>query len=577
MGTQAACCTPCCAAPVRGKASTLPLTPQASALPLAQQVEPCAEVEKAVVAAPPSQPPPPEQRPAPKARRWVRCSAEGASPLSGPCDVPVKPFGAIGGGDIAGGGGADCFAPAVLVLEAEFSPPSERGSARSLRVRARRPSGEEVAEVEMRPDEDLKALRLALEARSGVRPERQRLSFGEGRCCRDFSEATTVRECFGLSSVEEKDDKTLARQGSGTSSLARQGTASSLRQRASTAITDLDDLDTHDNDTQPQNTREWSEDYFGTMVHKPTGIRVSPEKGIHVDGVDYRLSAEDVEVLDGRLLGSGASGVVHEGRLKATGAPVAVKTLKAGADSETREQLLKEIRGLVQAEGCPYLIQWFSGWVDLSTGSVNVVVEFMDRGSLADLRRRANGQKVPAERVACIAAQVIRGLHFLQLRGLLHRDVKPENILHSQDGRVKLTDFGISKELSATMNVGTTFVGTATYMAPERASGGAYSYESDIWSAGLVIYELAAGRYPFCAASFPELFEALCEGPEPRLEASTCALPALRELVSRCLTRDQTKRPDAMALRSQALVANFAEADLAAFAAWLAADVQQPS
>merc|ERR1719277_1841442 len=107
-------------------------------------------------------------------------------------------------------------------------------------------------------------------------------------------------------------------------------------------------------------------------------------------------------------------------------------------------------------------------------------------------------------------------------------------------------------------------------MAPERASGCPYSYESDVWSAGLVFYELAAGRYPFCAASFPQLFEALCEGPEPRLEDSA-GPPALRDLVARCLTRDPERRPNAAALHSQELVASLVDEHIAAFAVWLAA------
>lgn len=377
-----------------------------------------------------------------------------------------------------------------------------------------------------------------------------------------------------------QEDEPYGRQGSGVSGMSthddrykRQGSnvsgVSSLRQRASTAgLSELNDLDTEPFETQPSPTREWSEDHFGTMLHKPTGLRVSPEKGIQVDGVDYRLSPEDVEISDGAILGCGASGVVREGRLKSSGLQVAIKTLKVGADKVKREQMLKEIRGLVQAEGCPYLIQWYSGYVDRATGSVHVVVELLNQGSLADLRKRHSGRAIPARHVACIAAQVVKGLRFLQVRDVLHRDVKPENILHTSEGKVKLTDFGISKEMHLA-DVSSTFVGTATYMAPERAAGDNYSFESDIWSAGMVFYELAAGRYPFCTSSFPELFVALCEGPEPRLEASTHP-PALRDLVARCLIREPAKRPDAAALQSHELVAGLVQSHLASFAAWLA-------
>merc|ERR1719343_416807 len=128
----------------------------------------------------------------------------------------------------------------------------------------------------------------------------------------------------------------------------------------------------------------------------------------------------------------------------------------------------------------------------------------MDRGSLADLRRRLEGAGMPEDHIACVAAQIVRGLQHLQTRKLLHRDVKPENILHNADGQVKLTDFGISKDLNSTVGVAATFVGTASYMAPERALGKDYSYQSDIWSAGMVVYELATGRYPFATTNFME-------------------------------------------------------------------------
>merc|ERR1719282_1155433 len=94
----------------------------------------------------------------------------------------------------------------------------------------------------------------------------------------------------------------------------------------------------------------------------------------------------------------------------------------------------------------------------------------MDRGSLADLRKRLGTGGVPADHLACVLAQVTRGLHHLQLRRILHRDVKPENILHNNAGQVKLTDFGISKDLDSTVGVAATFVGTASYMSPERGS-----------------------------------------------------------------------------------------------------------
>mmetsp|Transcript_91647 Transcript_91647/g.205211 ORF Transcript_91647/g.205211 Transcript_91647/m.205211 type:complete len:319 (-) Transcript_91647:83-1039(-) len=312
----------------------------------------------------------------------------------------------------------------------------------------------------------------------------------------------------------------------------------------------------------------WEVDADGALRHNPSGMRVSPDRGVEVDGQVYQLSPHDIDLDPDTTLGSGASGVVQAAIHKPTGMRVAVKTVKVD-NKDKREQMLHDIKGLIQAAGCPYLVQWYAGFVSKDAGLVHVVVELMDRGSLADLRRRLDGAGAPPQHLACIAAQITRGLHFLQTRCLLHRDVKPENVLHSLSGQVKLTDFGISKDLNSEVGVAATFVGTANYMSPERALGKDYSYQSDVWSAGMIIYELATGQYPFATRSFLELYECLCVKPEPRLDDG--AFPAmLRDFVAQCLTRDETKRPDASTLISHEFICGQGEPEVSALAAWLA-------
>merc|ERR1712232_260589 len=133
-------------------------------------------------------------------------------------------------------------------------------------------------------------------------------------------------------------------------------------------------------------------------------------------------------------------------------------------------------------------------------------------------------------------------------------DIKPENILHNAAGIVKLTDFGIAKDLDCTLAMAGTFVGTVTYMSPERCLGQEYSFASDIWSMGMVLFELATGRYPFAEiSSFPVLFEHLCDKPEPRLPEGEFP-PALCNFNALCLTRDVAKRADTESLRSHPFV-----------------------
>lgn len=312
----------------------------------------------------------------------------------------------------------------------------------------------------------------------------------------------------------------------------------------------------------------WCVGEDGSLRHNPSGMLVSPDRGVQIDGREYRLSPQDIEVDSSARLGSGSGGVVQAGVHKPTGMRVAIKTVKVD-NKEKREHMLAEMKGLIQAAGCPYLVQWYAGFVAKDTGLVHVVIELMDRGSLADLRRRLDdGVGVPSSQCACIAAQMSRGLQHLQSRRLLHRDIKPENVLHNIAGEVKLTDFGISKDLDSTVGIAQTFVGTANYMAPERALGKDYSFKSDVWSTGMVVYELAAGCYPFVTKNFLDIYENLCVQPEPRLD--TGVFPAaICDFVKLCLTRDEIKRGDAFALVEHELVRSQGQEQQAALAKWL--------
>lgn len=516
-------------------------------------------------------------------------------------------------------------APPPLAGGEAFAPDAS-GRAAATVVEVRSLSGDVLAELEVDLVVDsLSSLRADIQDRTGVRRERQKLSFGGRACCADFAESTKLCDCFRqlLSTIADRGaarappldtspvtaavlpaaaaaspkrlpgvpPRTLS-GGSGCAPTPSTGSFGGPRlpprplalasgTEAASPVRGggvrhppprIGSLALDTVESSALDTRVWSEDVFGTILHKPSGLRVSPENGIQIDGVVHRLAPEDIELPDDAFLGSGSGGVVQVGWHKPSGKRVAVKTLRVGTDNEKREQMLNEITGLAQVAGCPYLVQWYAGFADPASGTVCLAIEFMDLGSLADLRKRLKGEGFGAaqdqEQAMCIAAQIVRGVAQLQMRSLLHRDVKPENILHNRAGNVKLTDFGISKDLSAVAAVCTTFVGTVTYMSPERAAGSAYGYESDVWSAGMVIYELSTGEYPFNSASFPELFECLCERPEPRLDAAVFRRP-LCDLVERCLTREVAARPDAQTLASHELVAGLSEGHVASFAAWL--------
>merc|ERR1719321_2492779 len=181
----------------------------------------------------------------------------------------------------------------------------------------------------------------------------------------------------------------------------------------------------------------------------------------------------------------------------------------------------------------------------------------MDRGSLSNMQKAMQFNSVPPRMLAYITKQILRGLQYLKMKNMLHRDIKPENILHNNLGEVKLTDFGISRDLGSDVNAQSA-VGTQTYMSPERVRGseaGGYSYSSDIWSLGVLVYELATGSHPFTSErlSFPVLFFNLCEKPEPRLDPDTHP-KVLCDFVACTLVRDVARRAEVDALMKHSFI-----------------------
>ncbi|KAK6336553.1 MAP kinase kinase (MEK) [Orbilia brochopaga] len=266
-------------------------------------------------------------------------------------------------------------------------------------------------------------------------------------------------------------------------------------------------------------------------------------------GLEYRveLRAEDLEVL--HELGSGNGGTVSKVVHKATKTTMARKVIHVEAKQAVRKQIVRELQIMYECHS-PYIVSFYGAF--LNGSDVIMCMEFMETGSLDHISNVMGSLEIGYLRV--IAESVLRGLVYLyDVHKIMHRDIKPSNILVNGNGQIKLCDFGVSGEL--VNSIADTFVGTSTYMSPERIQGGKYTVKSDVWSFGLTMMELALGRFPFGsdgasgdkrASSGPmgilDLLQSIVNEPAPKLPEGK--YPAeLAEFCDKCLLKDPEQRP----------------------------------
>ncbi|KAG5463915.1 hypothetical protein LSCM1_00088 [Leishmania martiniquensis] len=226
---------------------------------------------------------------------------------------------------------------------------------------------------------------------------------------------------------------------------------------------------------------------IGSLLVSSEGVRDS-------QGNSYVLSLGDLEVIpdaEGGFLGKGSSGAVRRAIHRRSKTIVALKEIKVTGHAHISE-IRRELETLHAGDSAtPYLVTFYGAFAH--EGSIYIAMEAMD-GSLHELHK-----PVPPHVLACVTRLMLKGLTYLhRTRHLIHRDLKPSNVLYnSRTGDIKISDFGVSSNLECTKADAHSFVGTVTYMSPERLRGEHYSYGADIWSLGLVVAELAVGVRPY--------------------------------------------------------------------------------
>ncbi|QLQ81457.1 hypothetical protein HG537_0F02180 [Torulaspora globosa] len=290
-------------------------------------------------------------------------------------------------------------------------------------------------------------------------------------------------------------------------------------------------------------------------LKKPPVPKSAPLMGKDVDELDEasweypRLKGEIVTL---GMLGEGAGGSVAKCKLRTGSKVFALKTINTlNSDPEYQKQIFRELQFNRSFES-ESIVKYYGMFSDEENSTIYIAMEYMGGRSLDAVYKNliSRGGRVSEKVLGKIAEAVLRGLSYLHERKIIHRDIKPQNILLNDKGQVKLCDFGVSGE--AVNSLATTFTGTSFYMAPERIQGQPYSVTCDVWSLGLTLLEVAQGCFPFGSGRMtaniapielltliltftPELKD------EPELNVSWSR--AFKSFIEYCLKKDARERP----------------------------------
>jgi len=220
-------------------------------------------------------------------------------------------------------------------------------------------------------------------------------------------------------------------------------------------------------------------------------------------------------------------------------------------DSKQRKDAINEVRVLSSLKH-PYIVSYRESYTE--NRNLAIVMDYADGGDLHQRiqRMKQTSKTFPEDKITRWLTEATLALKYLHDKHVLHRDLKSQNLFLTSQDRLRIGDFGISKVLESTVAFAKTTIGTPYYLSPEICMERPYSFSSDVWALGCVLYEMAALRVPFDAQSLQSLVQKITRGPTPVLPGSYSQ--DLRQLCGDLLHREQNSRPSAQEILQRPLV-----------------------
>lgn len=280
-----------------------------------------------------------------------------------------------------------------------------------------------------------------------------------------------------------------------------------------------------------------------------------------LDGIDLAALRDPAGIFElVQVVGNGTYGQVYKGRHVKTGQLAAIKVMNVTENEE--EEIKLEINMLKKYSHHRNIATYYGAFVKKSPAGQDdqlwLVMEYCGAGSVTDLVKKTKGNCFKEDWIAYICREVLRGLAHLHAHHVIHRDIKGQNVLLTENAEVKLVDFGVSAQLDRTIGRRNTFIGTPYWMAPEVIAceenpDSTYDYRSDLWSLGITAIEMAEGAPPLCDMHPMRALFLIPRNPPPKLKSRKWSKKFLN-FVESCLVKHYLHRPSTETLLKHSFI-----------------------